>query len=168
MIIKIMYLLIYEYFAAALCRLDKGYILTPDGRCICPPNTALNENDECIHCPITKGLKIDERGHCVCALERGLIIDERGNCICPIEFGYRLDFKGNCIPKTGPECETDNQCPDHKYCNPEMKTCDDPCLKKRCGTNAFCNATNHIAVCQCSSGYSGNPEIYCSKYKFYI
>jgi hypothetical protein len=62
-----------------------------------------------------------------------------------------------------PECEIDDDCRDYQYCNLDTKSCDDPCLTKNCGTNAFCNATNHIAVCQCITGYSGNPDIYCSK-----
>lgn len=145
----------------ALCRTDKGYIRTPDGKCICPPNTALNENDECIVCPIEKGLKIDEQGRCVCALERGFIRDELGNCVCPIEYGYRLDSRGNCI--TGSECEIDSQCPDNKFCNLNTKTCDDPCASKECGVHALCNATNHQAICQCITGYTGDPEVLCSK-----
>lgn len=147
-----------------LCPTDKGFVQGPDGKCICPPTTALNENDECVYCPIEKGLKIDERGHCVCALERGLIIDERGNCICPTEFGYRLDFKGNCIPPSKPECETDDDCADHKYCKATTKTCVDACLEKKCGINAFCNATNHRGICQCISGYRGDAEVICSKF----
>lgn len=134
------------------------------GECVCPPNTALNENDECIPCLPEKGLKIDERGRCVCALEKGFIIDERGNCVCPVEYGYYLDNKGNCIPKVVPKCEEDSDCLDHKYCNQETKTCEDPCLTKKCGINAFCNATNHQAFCYCISGHEGNPYENCSKY----
>jgi len=139
-------------------------VVTPSGECVCPPDTALNENDDCVPCPIEKGLTIDERGRCVCALERGLIIDERGNCVCPVEYGYRLDVRGNCVPVKGPECETDDDCPDHKYCNPNTKTCDNPCATKKCGLYALCNATNHQAICQCIAGYTGNPEKLCSKY----
>lgn len=106
-------------------------------------------------------MKVDERGRCVCALERGLIIDERGNCVCPIEFGYQLDSRGNCIPK-GPECQSDDDCPDNKYCNLEVKTCDDPCTTKNCAVNALCNATNHRAICQCKTGYTGDPNVLCS------
>lgn len=145
------------------CWTDKGFVTTPDGKCVCPPNTGLNDNNECIPCPEEKGLKVDERGRCVCALEKGLIIDERGNCVCPTEFGYKLDKNGNCISPPGTECETDDQCPDDKYCNPETKTCQNPCLHKKCGINAFCNATNHVAICQCVNGYSGDPKISCSK-----
>lgn len=147
-----------------MCNIEKGYVRTSDGKCVCPPNTALNENNVCIRCPIDKGLMIDERGHCVCALERGLIIDERGNCVCPVEFGYTLDARGNCIPKIGPECDTDVDCPDPKYCNKNTNTCEDACSRKRCGIKAFCNASNHQAICQCITGYTGNPDIHCSKY----
>lgn len=161
-----MKLKLFISFSATICDIQKGYVRTPDGKCGCPPNTALNENNVCIRCPIDKGLMIDERGHCVCALERGLIIDERGNCVCPVEFGYTLDARGNCIPKIGPECDTDDDCPDPKYCNKNTNTCEDACSRKRCGIKAFCNASNHQAVCQCITGYTGNPEIHCSKYHF--
>jgi hypothetical protein len=146
------------------CWADKGFVTTPDGKCVCPPRTGLNDNNECIPCPEEKGLKVDERGRCVCALEKGLIIDERGNCVCPTEFDYRLDSHGNCISPPGPECETDDQCSDDKYCSPETKTCQNPCLHKKCGTNAFCNASNHVGVCQCKSEYTGDPKIACSEY----
>jgi hypothetical protein len=65
---------------------------------VCPPGTGLNQRDECERCPPEKGLKIDERGRCVCDLERGLVINERGDCVCPNEHGYRLDLYGNCVP----------------------------------------------------------------------
>lgn len=130
--------------SAPVCRVDKGYIATPDGKCVCPPNTALNDNDECTHCEVTRGYKI-ERGRCVCDLGRGLIIDERGNCVCPTEHGYTLDSKGNCVLTTG--CEEDDDCADNRYCNPRTKTCDDPCLTKRCEKDHYCNATNHRGIC---------------------
>jgi len=63
---------------------------------VCPPGTGLNENEDCTRCLEQNGLKVDERGRCVCALERGLIIDDRGNCICPVEYGYRLNDSGYC------------------------------------------------------------------------
>lgn len=147
------------------CPIEKGYIQDENGNCVCPPNNALNQNDECVPCPPEKGLKVDESGRCVCALERGMIIDERGNCVCPVEFGYRLDINGNCSPISGPECENDFQCPDHKYCDLNTKTCIDPCGTKKCGTNALCNATNHQAICQCITGYTGDPNVLCSGFR---
>lgn len=149
-------------FTVSVCRFENGYIKTPDGKCICPPNTALNENDECIRCHVEKGFKTDERGRCVCDLEKGMIIDEHGNCIC----GYELDNEGNCKPTMGPSCETNEDCPDDQYCDLSKKTCVDPCNTKQCGLNAFCNATNHQAVCKCLAGYGGDADIYCRKSHF--
>ena len=65
-----------------------------------------------------------------------------------------------------PECESDDDCPDYRYCNLETQTCDDPCAIKRCGVNALCNATDHRAVCQCIAGYVGDPYVLCSKIFF--
>ncbi|XP_048522761.1 cuticlin-3-like, partial [Dendroctonus ponderosae] len=144
------------------CNRSKGYVTNAVGECVCPPHTAPNNNDDCVPCSADKGLRIDERGRCVCALERGFIIDERGNCACHLEYGYRLDARGNCVREKVSDCETNDDCPDHKYCNLETKTCDNPCATKRCGVYALCNATNHQAICQCVSGYSGNPDKYCN------
>lgn len=136
------------------------------GTCICPPGSGLDHNGDCINCPAVKGMKVDERGRCVCDLERGMVVDERGNCICPVEFGYVLDRRGYCVKSDQPpppECVVDSDCADNRYCEQTTNTCQDPCGIKRCGINAFCNATNHRAICQCISGYSGDPEVLCSK-----
>jgi hypothetical protein len=140
------------------------------GACICPPGSGLDHNGDCINCPAVKGMKVDERGRCVCDLERGMVVDERGNCICPVEFGYVLDRRGYCVKSDQPpppECVVDSDCPDNRYCEQKSNTCQDPCGIKRCGINAFCNATNHRAICQCISGYSGDPEVLCSKFKIF-
>lgn len=147
----------------SLCHIEKGFIRDNNGKCVCPPGSALNIFEYCTPCEIEKGFRIDETGHCVCALERGMVIDERGRCICPIEHGYRLTPRGECVPVDKPECETDYDCADNRYCNTRTKTCEDPCLTKTCGINALCNATNHRAICQCIVGYNGNPDVLCSK-----
>lgn len=123
----------------------------------------MNIYDECQLCRIELGYKIDETGHCVCDLDRGLVIDERGRCICPIQHGYRLTDDGKCIRTDEPECESNYDCADSKYCNLETKTCDDACSVKTCGVHAFCNATNHEGICKCLTGYSGNPDIDCKQ-----
>lgn len=117
---------------------------------------------------VRDGYKVDETGHCMCALERGMVIDERGRCICPINHGYRMTDSGECIRTDLPECQIDSDCRDHLYCNLESKVCDDPCVNKHCGVNTLCNATNHQAVCQCKTGFKGDPETYCSKYFYYL
>lgn len=71
---------------------------TESGECVCPPGTALNTNNECRRCLPESGYKIDETGHCTCALDRGFIINEKGQCVCAKEHGYVLDYYGNCVP----------------------------------------------------------------------
>nr|CAD7393327.1 unnamed protein product [Timema cristinae] len=120
------------------CPIEKGFIRDDVGNCVCPPNTGLNENEECMRCPEEKGLKVDDRGRCVCALEQGMIIDERGHCICPVEYGYKLE-RGRCI-KPGektPGCTSDKDCPDNRFCDLTTSTCEDPCYTKRYGTSPF-------------------------------
>lgn len=148
-----------------MCRIDKGFVRDRNGVCVCPPGNALDINENCTPCRIEKGYKIDESGHCMCALERGMSIDAYGNCVCPIQHGYILTENGECITESrSPGCITDGDCALNRYCNLETKTCDDPCKTKVCGIDALCNATNHRAVCQCITGYTGNPEILCSKF----
>lgn len=39
--------------------------------------------------------------------------------------------------------------------------CRDPCPGS-CGTNAICQVVNHLPMCSCMTGYSGDPFRYCS------
>lgn len=134
------------------------------GRCVCSPGLAMNFDGECIFCETSKGYKIDERGYCVCATDRGFIIDDHGQCVCPVEHGYTLTPTGICLPAK-PECETDDECADNRFCNLETKTCEDPCHSSRnpCAINALCTATDHRAICNCVAGYSGDPYSYCNQ-----
>lgn len=138
-------------------------MLDESGRCSCAPGNAADENEDCVPCRPELGMRITPDGRCACALERGMVIDERGRCICPVEHGYKLDESGWCVRVERPECETDDDCADDKRCGKESKVCEDPCLDKVCGVNAFCNATRHRAICQCIAGYIGNPDEICSK-----
>ena len=173
-------------FSVSKCPIEKGFIRDDHGNCVCPPGTALNAYEECRHCVPELGYKIDESGHCVCALERGLIVNSRGECVCPPEHGYELDYFGNCIPSKTftinfdlntfkrlltrmpqisgrpPGCDSDDDCPDHLYC--VNRRCENPCEGKICGVNAYCNATNHQAICKCPPNHHGNPETECSSY----
>lgn len=147
-----------------MCRVDKGYIRDKNGNCVCPPGTAVDIYGDCKLCEVERGYRIDEAGRCVCALERGWVIDERGRCVCPIEHGFKVTPLGECVmDRIPPQCQSDDECADDMYCDKETKTCELACLRKVCGVNALCNATHHVAVCQCITGYTGNPEILCSK-----
>ncbi|CAH0390731.1 unnamed protein product [Bemisia tabaci] len=142
------------------CPANKGFIRAENGECVCPLGYALNANDECQPCYINQGYKIDENDRCTCALDRGFIVNEFGECVCPTEFGYQRDTNGNCV-LVG-ECEKDDNCPNKKFCNLNTQICEDACQNTRCGVNAFCNATNHKAVCLCIAGYNGDPYSVCN------
>lgn len=150
------------------CPENKGFVRDIDGNCVCPPGSGIDVYGDCIPCRVEDGFKIDENGRCVCALERGFIIDERGRCTCPTEYGYRITPDGRCtltpITERPPGCTTDDDCADYEFCQARTRTCVVACEEKPCGINAFCNGTNHVAICQCITGYQGNPEIQCSKF----
>lgn len=56
------------------------------------------------------------------------------------------------------ECQSDGECRGDQNCiNYECKpTCID-----QCGTDAICNAQNHVATCSCPPGYTGNAIARC-------
>lgn len=67
-----------------------------------------------------------------------------------------------------PECEVDDQCADVKYCELKTHTCQDVCITAQCGINAFCNASDHKAHCECIAGYSGDAYVECRKYSVHL
>lgn len=56
------------------------------------------------------------------------------------------------------ECQSDFECRSDQVClNYECKSA----CANQCGTDAICNARNHIATCSCPPGYSGNAILRC-------
>ncbi|KAI2804698.1 hypothetical protein BLOT_003686 [Blomia tropicalis] len=82
-----------------------------------------------------------------------------------------------------PECTSDSQCPQEHMCQnqrciygcrssfncPSDKTCINekclsPCVQSgACGANALCTSSNHVAVCNCPSGFRGDPLSECKE-----
>lgn len=79
--------------------------------------------------------------------------DVGGSAICSCKSGYI-----GVPPSCAPECTINEDCPNDKACVREK--CSDPCLGS-CGSNTNCRAMNHLAICTCLSGYSGNPFTSC-------
>jgi hypothetical protein len=69
------------------------------------------------------------------------------------------DYYGNPYENCRPECTIDSDCSLNLACN-RMK-CQDPCPGS-CGINAVCQVVNHIPICNCMTGYSGDPFRYCN------
>lgn len=61
-------------------------------------------------------------------------------------------------PNCRPECMIHSDCASNKACI--RNKCSDPC-PGACGLNAICNVFNHIPVCTCTDGYTGNPFSNC-------
>lgn len=57
-------------------------------------------------------------------------------------------------PNCRPECTLNSECPSNRACINER--CKDPCPGS-CGFSALCNVVNHSPVCQCMTGYTGDP-----------
>lgn len=76
-----------------------------------------------------------------------------GVCICLPEY------QGDPYLGCRPECVLNSDCPRDKACI--KSKCNDPCAGT-CGQNALCSVVNHIPVCTCPSGTSGNAFVVCS------
>jgi hypothetical protein len=61
-------------------------------------------------------------------------------------------------PNCRPECSINSDCPSNKACINEK--CRDPCPGS-CGISADCHVTNHIPICTCIQGYTGDPFTNC-------
>lgn len=79
-------------------------------------------------------------------------ICNNGECTCLSE--YHGDPYFGCRP----ECVLSTDCPNDKACL--RSKCVDPCINM-CGLNADCNVYNHIAVCSCPIGMTGDAFTQC-------
>lgn len=68
------------------------------------------------------------------------------------------EYRGNPYELCRPECVLNNDCPQNRAC--VRNKCIDPCVGT-CGQNAICNVYNHVPMCSCPSGMSGNAFVLC-------
>jgi len=61
-------------------------------------------------------------------------------------------------PNCRPECTIDSECNNNRACL--RQKCRDPCLGS-CGIGAQCLVINHMAVCLCPKGYTGDAFANC-------
>lgn len=66
-------------------------------------------------------------------------------------------------PNCRPECSINSECSSNLACINEK--CSDPCIGS-CGMNSICTVVKHNPVCQCLSGYSGDPFSICSEIQY--
>lgn len=76
-----------------------------------------------------------------------------GSCTCLPEF------QGDPYSGCRPECVMNTDCARDRACI--RNKCIDPCIGT-CGQNAQCQTINHIPMCSCPAGMSGNAFVSCS------
>lgn len=59
------------------------------------------------------------------------------------------------------ECLDDSECRGHLVCS--NNKCIDPCAGT-CGANSNCEARNHLPVCSCPPGHTGDPFVSCRRF----
>ena len=73
-------------------------------------------------------------------------------CVCP------PDYHGDPYMSCRPECAANSDCPRHRTCL--NNRCVDPCAGV-CGLESLCRVVNHLPVCGCPQGYTGDPYSLC-------
>lgn len=68
------------------------------------------------------------------------------------------DYQGNPYEGCRPECTTNADCSRDRACL--RSKCVNPCIGI-CGQSALCEVVNHIPICSCPSGYTGDPFSNC-------
>lgn len=75
-----------------------------------------------------------------------------GTCTCLVEY------QGDPYIGCRPECILSSDCSKDKACI--RQKCSDSC-PGTCGQNAECAVINHIPMCACISGYTGDAFVLC-------
>ena len=75
--------------------------------------------------------------------------------VCTCLPGYHGDPNYGCRP----ECLQNPDCPNNRACI--NSKCEDPCPGV-CGQNAECLVVNHIPMCSCPTGMTGNAFLSCA------
>lgn len=76
---------------------------------------------------------------------------------CRCLSGFRGNPYERCVVVG---CRSNNDCPDDRSCINGQ--CINPCAYEHpCAPEAQCRVKNHISLCRCPTGMSGNPYTYC-------
>lgn len=78
-------------------------------------------------------------------------VNEQAVCSCLPEYV-------GSPPMCRPECTSSTECSLDKAC--VNQKCQDPCPGV-CGLQAICNVRNHVPLCSCKNGYTGDPFTRC-------
>lgn len=85
------------------------------------------------------------------------------NARCRVLNGYGIcecepEYHGNPYEVCRPECLVSSDCPMNRACI--RNKCGDPC-PGTCGVAAICTVSNHIPICSCPAGSTGDAFRIC-------
>lgn len=123
-----------------VCVCITGYTGDPFTKCNMPTSEIMQRINPCNPSPCGSNT--------ICKEQHGA-----GSCQC------LPDYVGNPYEGCRPECILNSDCPSNKAC--VHNKCKDPC-PGTCGQNADCQVVNHLPVCNCFTGYTGDPYRFCN------
>ncbi|TRY80939.1 hypothetical protein TCAL_04725 [Tigriopus californicus] len=121
----------------AVCRCISGYRGSPNSRsgCLADPCSI----DQICH---QNAECTNQGGQPVCSCAPGYVGD-----------GFHDCFRGNCL--SNDDCGSQEACQEYQ--------CVDPCASA-CGSGAECEVNNHVAICRCPRGLTGDPFQNCRRF----
>merc|ERR1712241_486432 len=161
---------------AAVCRCPDDHVGDPYVSCTfdpcqtsgCGPNTDCSVSGQRSLCRCIRGFTGNPNSRSGCLADPCSVIDicganadcrnEGGRPVCECQSGHKGDpytgcVRGDCISNS--ECRVNQACQDYK--------CVDPC-QLSCGSGADCQVKNHVAICRCPRGFTGDPFQSCRKF----
>uniref|UniRef100_A0A1A9ZCQ3 EGF-like domain-containing protein n=1 Tax=Glossina pallidipes TaxID=7398 RepID=A0A1A9ZCQ3_GLOPL len=146
------------------CQCPEGLIGDPIKNGCRDPNECLTDTD----CPNTASCQNSRcRSPCekenVCGINANCVVQSH-NAICTCPPNSRGNPSMECV---NIECTDNDDCHSEKACLDTK--CVDPCsLSNACGSQAQCAVQNHIAICSCEKGTTGNPQLGCVSLQYCI
>ncbi|KAH8249884.1 hypothetical protein KR038_008286, partial [Drosophila bunnanda] len=139
------------------CQCPEGLIGDPLQAGCRDPSECLSDAD----CPVSASC---QNSRCRSPCERQNACGLNANCqaqahqaVCTCPINSRGDPTVECIHI---ECSDNDDCSGDKACLDAK--CIDPCsLPNACGAQARCSVQNHIGVCSCESGSTGDAKLGC-------
>ena len=126
-----------------ICICNQGYVGNPFASCQRPTTTQRPPEiiQPCNPSPCGRNAECSER-------------NGAASCTCI------RDYIGNPYIECKPECTVNAECPRDKACINQH--CIDPCPGV-CGSHASCFVTNHLPLCKCDPGYTGDAFVACTR-----
>lgn len=123
-----------------ICECIQNYVGDPFIQCSMKDIIQYEQYNPCIPSPCGP--------NAVCREQNGI-----GSCQCALEYF------GNPYEGCRPECTLNSDCPLNRACI--RNKCQNPCPGV-CAQNAECQVVNHLPMCVCRIGYTGDSYNHCS------